>query len=374
MHLPVDDLIPTRIGLSLVCPCDEGIVRSTMQAAQIVFKSEAVALNRYLSWLDRNPFILVALIDEFGEVRGAFDILPLEDAFLDAFVAGSLTESDISPEMILPPDRMSFCRRLYLGGILVTDPATHSSRRYASMLVWGVMRYLHRYYQTGAPSDLLAIASTEAGERLLRGFRFSLQIGASRRVDQHDLFAHPINRAGRMRLESLVPDWSRQCEVDFRGDHAVIRLFVSYRRDDSAAITGRAVDRLRTAFGVDAVFLDIESIDLGIDFRAVVEDSIRESAVLIVMIGPDWLTAVHERRSAGLEDHVLTEVRIALEGGKAVLPILIGDTLMPAPMDLPEEVRDLAYRNAARLDPAARFESDILSIIAAVGRLTNVVT
>jgi hypothetical protein len=38
------------------------------------------------------------------------------------------------------------------------------------------------------------------------------------------------------------------------------RIFISYRRDDSAGHTGRVFDRLRGEFGQDALFMDVDAI------------------------------------------------------------------------------------------------------------------
>src|SRR5215212_9966245 len=44
-------------------------------------------------------------------------------------------------------------------------------------------------------------------------------------------------------------------------------IIISYRRADSDAIAGRIRDKLATHFGEDSVFMDIDSIPFGIDFR-----------------------------------------------------------------------------------------------------------
>lgn len=50
------------------------------------------------------------------------------------------------------------------------------------------------------------------------------------------------------------------------------KIFISYRRDDSQAITGRLFDRLETAFGASVPFMDVDGIPLGSDFRSVISD------------------------------------------------------------------------------------------------------
>jgi hypothetical protein len=43
-------------------------------------------------------------------------------------------------------------------------------------------------------------------------------------------------------------------------------IFVSYRRQDSAHLAGRLYDRLADRFGEGQVFMDVDTIKLGVDF------------------------------------------------------------------------------------------------------------
>jgi hypothetical protein len=53
------------------------------------------------------------------------------------------------------------------------------------------------------------------------------------------------------------------------------RIFISYRRDDSAGQTGRLRDILIEELGDDCLFLDVDNIPLGANF---VEELKREVA------------------------------------------------------------------------------------------------
>ena len=44
------------------------------------------------------------------------------------------------------------------------------------------------------------------------------------------------------------------------------RVFISYRRDDSAGHAGRVHDRLEHEFGRDLLFMDVDAIPLGANF------------------------------------------------------------------------------------------------------------
>jgi hypothetical protein len=47
----------------------------------------------------------------------------------------------------------------------------------------------------------------------------------------------------------------------------VDQIFISYRRSDSAGAAGRIYDRLVQRFGKSAVFKDVDSIPLGVNFK-----------------------------------------------------------------------------------------------------------
>jgi TIR domain-containing protein len=66
-------------------------------------------------------------------------------------------------------------------------------------------------------------------------------------------------------------------------------VFISYRRSDSAAITGRIRDRLADYYGADAIFIDIDSIPLGIDFRQQIQEAITKNDLVLAVIGPKWI-------------------------------------------------------------------------------------
>src|SRR5262249_57099636 len=71
----------------------------------------------------------------------------------------------------------------------------------------------------------------------------------------------------------------------------MVRIFISYRRDDTAGHAGRLFDRLAQRFGKSRVYRDLDSIDAGADFLETIRAQVRESDVLLALIGPRWITA-----------------------------------------------------------------------------------
>ena len=126
-------------------------------------------------------------------------------------------------------------------------------------------------------------------------------------------------------------------------------IFISYRRDDAAADAGRLRDDLRRRCAKGDVFLDV-TIQAGTDFREVLAAELDTCEVLIALIGPRWLDARNQstgqRRLDEEADYVRLEIATALAKRKVVIPVLLPGAKMPRSEDLPESIRELAWRNA----------------------------
>ncbi|HMO30091.1 toll/interleukin-1 receptor domain-containing protein [Enterovirga sp.] len=135
-------------------------------------------------------------------------------------------------------------------------------------------------------------------------------------------------------------------------------IALSYRRDDSQAITGRLFDRLSAHFGRDRVFRDIDSISPGSDFRLQVEEAFRQCGVLIAVIGRAWRGSIRGGRARILDesDPVRIEIEIALRQGVPIIPVLVGPTRMPAPDQVPASIQSLLFRHGCRIDPGEDFD------------------
>jgi TIR domain len=68
------------------------------------------------------------------------------------------------------------------------------------------------------------------------------------------------------------------------------RIFVSYRREETAYPAGWLYDRLADRFGSNQVFKDVDSIELGDDFVEVITRAVGACDVLLALIGREWLT------------------------------------------------------------------------------------
>jgi CHASE2 domain-containing sensor protein len=146
------------------------------------------------------------------------------------------------------------------------------------------------------------------------------------------------------------------------------KLFINYRREDTAPYAGRLYDRLIAHFGGDQVFIDIDQIDPGEDFVEVINRKVGACDIAIVAIGPNWLRPIDasgKRRLDDEEDFVRMEIVAALQRNIRVIPVLVGGAQMPRKQDLPEVLASLSRRNAIELSET-RFHADVNRLIEAI--------
>lgn len=143
------------------------------------------------------------------------------------------------------------------------------------------------------------------------------------------------------------------------------KIFLSYRREDSADVSGRIYDRLTQAFEKAQVFKDVDSIPLGLDFRKHLQQTVTNCDVVLVVVGDRWLTASTtngKRRLDDPKDFVRIELETALQREIPVIPVLVRGASVPEETELPPTLSTLAYRNgiAVRSDPDFHRDMDRL--------------
>ncbi|HEX4411503.1 MAG TPA: TIR domain-containing protein [Xanthobacteraceae bacterium] len=148
------------------------------------------------------------------------------------------------------------------------------------------------------------------------------------------------------------------------------RIAISYRRSDSQDITGRIFDRLSQQYGKETVFRDIDSIQPGIDFRTQIADALTAVDVLLVVVGPRWLGQGEAGRARinNEADPVRIEVETALKRSIPIIPVLVGGMKMPEVGDLPESLKDFAFRHAVTVDGGRDFDHHLRGLIGALDR------
>lgn len=149
-----------------------------------------------------------------------------------------------------------------------------------------------------------------------------------------------------------------------------MRIFISYRRDDTAGYAGRLHDRLVQHYGKDNIFMDIDTIEPGQDFVEAVGEAVGSCNVLIALMGKQWLTVTDSqgrRRVDDPHDWIRLEVANALARNVRVIPALVRGMIMPGVADLPDDLAMLARRQAVELSDH-RFHEDVDRLIQAIDK------
>jgi len=153
-----------------------------------------------------------------------------------------------------------------------------------------------------------------------------------------------------------------------------VKIFVSYRREDTQHVVARLCGRLDEAFGPRNVFYDERSVGTGTDFLGAVGGAIYTSDAILVVIGPNWASARDARGRLRLDDSddpVGWEVGLALASGRILIPLLVDGASMPTKGDLPRRLRDLTTRSGLRLATGAGFDASVSDLIRRLGGPTS---
>ena len=149
------------------------------------------------------------------------------------------------------------------------------------------------------------------------------------------------------------------------------KIFISYRRDDSAGYVGRLVRDLNEIFGPEQIFQDIQAIEAGEDFVEAIDRAVGACVVLLVLIGSRWLSATdgtETRRLDDPHDFVRLEISSALRRSIRVIPVLVQGATMPTTQDLPEELRSLVRRQAHEISDK-RWDYDVGKLIESLEKM-----
>jgi DNA-binding beta-propeller fold protein YncE len=148
----------------------------------------------------------------------------------------------------------------------------------------------------------------------------------------------------------------------------VPNVFISYRRDDTSGYARSLYDRLNERWPGE-VFMDVDAIPLGRDFVEVITERLQVSDTMLVLIGPEWLTASDAHGNRRLDDEgdlVRAEVAAALRRNASVVPVLLQGAAMPTAAELPPDLRPLSRRQCHELRHS-RWDDDVERLETAIG-------
>ena len=145
-----------------------------------------------------------------------------------------------------------------------------------------------------------------------------------------------------------------------------MRIFISYRRHDSKYQARMIHEAFAKEVSRENVFMDVDSIPPGANFRKLLRDWVAQCDVLLALIGPDWTDATDpstgKRRLENPSDFVRIEIGEALARDIPVAPILLDGAPMPDADQLPSDLKELCDRQAEFIDYRT-FDTDVQRLI-----------
>jgi hypothetical protein len=130
------------------------------------------------------------------------------------------------------------------------------------------------------------------------------------------------------------------------------KIFLCYRRHDTACVAERLYDRLHGRFGDGSTFIDFDGIAYGENFEQQIQKSLAVCDAVLVLIGPEWLHVTNEEGTRRLDDpgdFVRREIEYSIEHSLPLIPVLVNGTAMPSGEELPPSLRPLAFCQAFQL-------------------------
>ena len=234
------------------------------------------------------------------------------------------------------------------------------------------MAPVHALGPGGAPACQAGRGLADPGIRPVNHGLLPIILGRSTGNVSDVDFLPPVGRV-LTRSSSLLQDCRRgetvMSSVRGRGG-----IFISYRREETAANAGRLYDRLSERFGEDRVFMDVDSIDIGVDFAKAVIEAVVRCNILLALIGRDWSAITDskgKRRIHNPDDFVRIEIETALQRDIRVVPVLVDGAVLPQANDLPLSLRPLIRRQALELSYTG-FRAGISRLIATVDEVVEI--
>lgn len=151
-------------------------------------------------------------------------------------------------------------------------------------------------------------------------------------------------------------------------------VFLSYRRSDEPYAATLISEQLKSAFGKESVFFDVDDVPYGVDFREYIQERVDRCDVLLVVIGDGWLgeDGSGMQRLKNPSDYVRIEIETALNRDIPVIPLPVRNAEMPTEAELPEAISSLAYRNGCDLRVGPGLIDKLKTLVESIHQLESV--
>ena len=160
----------------------------------------------------------------------------------------------------------------------------------------------------------------------------------------------PGHTAAVSAIHSIVPDGGDAAPEQLSSwpDHLAQKsssgtmkpVYISYRREDASKVADFLFEKLTAKYGPRAVVIDFDRALSNSEKKAKIEAAIRESSVLIALIGRRWLDCINEKEVEAQIDHrVVFELATAVRANITIIPLLVDGAAPPSFEQIPAEIK-----------------------------------
>lgn len=166
-------------------------------------------------WRLKNSKAFVAIKNDHGRLCACFGLIGLRNESFNMFIRGDISESSFRSDDILNFSQTKKADRLYISGVIVTEPGRLSGSKRALVMIWCMLQYIRKLYSLKHERSIFALAVSKQGEELLRKTGFRLETPKDARQDKHDLYELELTSKEWDRIHELYGDWKSCCDIKF---------------------------------------------------------------------------------------------------------------------------------------------------------------
>lgn len=151
-------------------------------------------------------------------------------------------------------------------------------------------------------------------------------------------------------------------------------VFISHRQADTRQIAGRLYGHLASTFGQAHVLMNVEDIPAWVDVTEHLRDQIDQCDIMLVIVGPLWISA---RNAQGIrclespEDVVRREIEMGQHRALPLILVLVDDAPAPSIDDLPPSLRAVSRAPRLIVRPDPHFRQDAQWVVNQIAHHTH---
>lgn len=190
-------------------------LREACEMSRLSYRHFYVQPDVVEQWRMKNHKAFVQIVNSEGELCASFGILVLKDSFMDQFIDGKVSDSQLKENDICNFSESTKSKRIYISGVVVRDHLKHLGRKRAWVMTWTMLMYFRKMYGVKSGRSLYAIAITKESEILMKNLKFELICPASNRKDGCNMYRYHLTKKSWEELRGLVGDCHSLCRLAF---------------------------------------------------------------------------------------------------------------------------------------------------------------